>query len=161
MARVIENLDEVAAAVDEERRAGRTIALTNGAFDLLHVGHTRSLIDAATRADVLVVALNSDAAIRATKGPDRPVHPLAERMEVIAALGAVDYVTWFDGPTCDHVLDAIRPDLHAKGPDYTPENIPERRTLERLKIPLVTVGDPKDHSTTAIATRQRDDTVEA
>ena len=156
MARIIGNLDELADAIAAERDAGRTIALTNGAFDLLHVGHTRSLADAARRADVLVVALNSDASVRAQKGEGRPVNPLAERAEVVAALAAVDYVSWFDGQSCDVVLEAVRPDLHAKGPDYTPENLPERATLRRLGIPLVMVGDPKDHSSTALAGRPRD-----
>ena len=110
MARIIGNLDELADAIAAERDAGRTIALTNGAFDLLHVGHTRSLADAARRADVLVVALNSDASVRAQKGEGRPVNPLAERAEVVAALAAVDYVSWFDGQSCDAVLEAVRPD---------------------------------------------------
>ena len=153
---VVGDLDEIATAVADERRAGRTVAVTNGAFDMLHVGHIRSLNDAATRADVLVVAVNSDASVREAKGPDRPVHPLAERMEVLAALAAVDYVTWFDEETCDHVLEAIRPDMHAKGPDYTTETIPERRALKRLGIPLVIVGDPKNHSTSAITSKRRD-----
>lgn len=151
MARIIADLRVLAEALEKERRAGRSVALTNGAFDLLHVGHIRGLIDAAAQADILVVALNSDASVRAAKGPGRPVNPLAERMEVVAALSAVDFVTPFDGATCDAVLEALRPDVHAKGPDYTPDNIPERDTLRRLGIRLVTVGDPKDHSSSVLA----------
>ena len=98
-----------------------------------------------------VVALNSDTSVRTAKGPGRPVNPLAERMEVLAALSAVDFVTTFDGATCDTVLEVVRPDVHAKGPDYTPDNLPERETLRRLGIRLVTVGDPKDHSSSALA----------
>ncbi len=150
MARIIADLRRLAEAIEEERRAGRSVALTNGAFDLLHVGHVRCLIDAAAQADILVVALNSDASVRAAKGPGRPVHPLAERMEILAALSAVNFVTTFDGATCDAVLEVVRPDVHAKGPDYTPDNLPERDTLRRLGIRLVTVGDPKDHSSSVL-----------
>ncbi len=153
MARLISDLNELAEAIAEERRAGKTVAVTNGAFDVLHVGHIRSLVDAASKVDVLVLALNSDASVRAAKGDGRPVHPLAERAEVVAALRPVDYVTWFDDATCDAVLEAVRPDIHAKGPDYTPENIPERDTLRRLGIRLVTVGDPKEHSSSEIVAK--------
>ena len=151
MARIVADLRRLTEAIEEERRAGRSVALTNGAFDLLHVGHIRCLIDAAAQADILVVALNSDASVRAAKGPGRPVNPLTERMEVVAALSPVDFVTTFDGATCDTVLEALRPDVHAKGPDYTPDNLPERDTLRRLGIRLVTVGDPKDHSSSDLA----------
>lgn len=151
MARIMADLRRLAEALEVERRAGRSVALTNGAFDLLHVGHIRCLNDAAAQADILVVALNSDASVRTAKGPGRPVNPLPERMEVIAALSAVDFVTAFDGAACDTVLEALRPDVHAKGPDYTPDNLPERDTLRRLGIRLVTVGDPKDHSSSVLA----------
>jgi D-glycero-beta-D-manno-heptose 1-phosphate adenylyltransferase len=137
------------------RAAGRSIVFANGAFDLIHVGHVRYLEGAAAEGDVLVVGVNSDASIRRYKGPDRPFQPLAERMEIVAAFRAVGLVTCFDEPTCDAMLELIRPDVHAKGPDYTPENLPEYPTLKRLGIRLAAVGDPKDHSSSALLGRLR------
>ena len=115
-------------------RAGRTVALTNGCFDLLHVGHVRLLAAAREHGDLLVVALNSDASARRNKGPARPVVPLAERMEVIAALSGVDFVTSFDEPTAAGLLAAIRPDVHVKGTDWTADTVPERDIVEPDRV---------------------------
>ncbi|GMV96150.1 MAG: adenylyltransferase/cytidyltransferase family protein [Phycisphaerae bacterium] len=153
--RIITDRDELRAAVGALRAAGRTIVFANGAFDLIHVGHVRYLAGAAAEGDVLVVGVNSDASIRRYKGPGRPLQPLSERMEIVAAFAAVGLVTCFDEPTCDALLELIRPDVHAKGPDYTPENLPEYPTLQRLGIRLARVGDPKDHSSTDLLDRLR------
>ncbi len=131
------------------RAAGQRVVMANGGFDLLHVGHIRYLRGAAAEGSVLVVALNSDRSVQANKGAGRPLMPLTERMEILSAIEGVTYVTSFDEPTCDGLLETLRPDVHAKGPDYTPENLPERATLKRLGIRLAIVGDPKDHASTA------------
>ena len=153
MGRVIEDRAELAGLVARHRAAGQRVVMANGGFDLLHVGHIRYLRGAAAEGDVMVVALNSDRSVQANKGPGRPLMPLAERMEILSAVEGVTYVTSFDEPTCDGLLETLRPDVHAKGTDYTPENLPERATLKRLGIRLAIVGDAKDHASTAILKR--------
>lgn len=155
MGQIIVDRDLLLCEVADLRTAGRTIVFANGAFDIIHVGHVRYLQGAAAEADVLVVGVNSDESIRRYKGPDRPLQPLVERMEIVAAFACVDFVAPFDEPTCDMMLDLIRPDVHAKGPDYTPENLPEYPTLLRLNVRLAIVGDPKDHSSTEMLARMR------
>jgi rfaE bifunctional protein nucleotidyltransferase chain/domain len=139
--------DALATWVAAERAAGRTIALANGVFDLLHVGHVRYLAGARLEADRLVVAVNADAGVRALKGPDRPVLPEADRAELVAALRAVDAVTVFDEPTVTPLLERLRPDVHCKGTDYTVDTVPERETVRAYGGRTAIVGDPKDHST--------------
>ncbi len=139
--------DAVASWVDQQRRAGRTIAFANGVFDLLHVGHVRYLEGARREGDVLVVAVNDDATVRALKGPDRPVLPAADRAELVAALRCADAVVVFPEPTVTPLLDLLRPDVHCKGTDYTVESVPERETVRAYGGRTAIVGDPKDHST--------------
>lgn len=129
-----------------------TVVLANGLFDLVHVGHARYLAGARARGDVLVVALNDDASAAAYKGPTRPLLPLAERMEVVAAFRAVDYVTWFPEPSVARTLALLSPRFHAKGTDYRPETLPadEQRLHAELGIEVAIVGDPKTHATTDI-----------
>ncbi|HEY3451445.1 MAG TPA: adenylyltransferase/cytidyltransferase family protein [Myxococcales bacterium] len=146
----IRSLDEVVAWVAQARRAGKTIALANGVFDLLHVGHVRYLQGARHLADVLVVAVNSDASTRAYKGPGRPVVPEAERAELVAALACVDHVVVFDQPDVRALLHALRPDVHVKGSDYTEETVPERDEVLAYGGRVAIAGDPKDHSSTAL-----------
>ncbi len=123
-------LDEMRAVREELRAAGRTLVMTNGVFDLLHVGHTRYLAHARALGDALLVAVNDDASVRALKGPTRPILPLAERAELLAALAAVDYVTPFAELTADRVLDILRPDIYVKGGDYGPgKPLPEAPTV--------------------------------
>lgn len=141
-------LEEALAA---RRALGQTIAFTNGAFDLLHVGHLRTLQGARALADCLVVAVNSDASVRRSKGAGRPVIPESERAELLAALACVDYVIVFDEPTVDPLLARLKPDVHAKGTDYTPETVPERATVLAYGGRIAITGDPKDHSTTMLA----------
>ena len=143
----------LADVLDAHRRSGRRIVLTNGGFDLLHVGHVRALEEAATLGGVLVVAINDDASVRAAKGSGRPVVPAAERAETVASLQAVDYVTIFPDPTVDRLLEVLQPAVHAKGRDYTPDTIPESATSRRLGIEVAIVGDEKLHSSTQLLTR--------
>ena len=141
------------AVLGGHRRAGRRIVLTNGAFDLMHVGHVRALEDASTLGGVLVVAVNDDRSIRASKGPGRPVVPAGERAELVAALACVDHVVLFHDETVDRLLETLKPDVHAKGRDYTAATVPERETARRLGIDVAIVGDPKHHSSTQILAR--------
>jgi rfaE bifunctional protein nucleotidyltransferase chain/domain len=132
------------------------VALANGCFDILHVGHIRYLQGAAAEADLLVVAVNDDAAVRLLKGEDRPIMPAADRAELVAGVGGVDYVVVFEGRTAAGVLDAIRPDVHCKGTDYTVDSVPERSIVAAYGGRVAIVGDPKTHSTRDLLARVRD-----
>lgn len=143
-------LDEAVRWRERMRDEGRTVAFANGVFDLLHVGHLRYLKGARELADALVVAVNSDASTRAIKGPTRPVVPEHERVELLSALTCVDAVVLFHERDVSVMLRALRPDLHVKGTDYTPETIPERAVLAEWGGRVAIAGDPKDHSTTAM-----------
>lgn len=129
------------------RREGKRIVLANGCFDTLHVGHVRYLSGAKREGDVLVVAVNSDASTRKLKGPGRPILEEQARALLVAALRDVDYVVIFSEPNVETLLEELRPDVHAKGTDYTAETVPERAVSNRLGIRVAIVGDPKDHST--------------
>ena len=133
-------------AVQGDRRAGRTIALANGIFDLLHVGHIRYLRAAAGEADRLVVAVNDDGTA-AAKGPGRPILTAAVRAELVAAVRGVSYVTIFAEPTVTELLTLLEPDVHCKGTDYTLDTVPERDVVRAYGGRIAIVGDPKDHST--------------
>jgi rfaE bifunctional protein nucleotidyltransferase chain/domain len=153
------SLDALRIRLREARARGRRIVLANGCFDLLHVGHARYLAAARAEGDLLVVAINSDASVRRLKGAGRPVLEELGRAELVAALTAVDYVTIFDEPNVEALLAALRPDVHAKGTDYTAETVPERETAARLGVRVAIVGDPKRHSTRDLfaAIRQNSD----
>lgn len=129
------------------RAAGNTVALANGLFDLLHVGHLRYLEDAAAEADLLVVAINSDASCRALKGPTRPIVPQHERAELVAGFACVSFATIFEETTVEPLLRVLRPDVHCKGTDYTADTVPEREVARELGIRVAIVGDPKSHAT--------------
>jgi len=135
---------------DRLRREGKRIAFANGCFDVLHVGHVRYLQAARAEGDVLVVGVNGDAAVRALKGPGRPLLAAEARAELVAALEAVDYVVIFEEQTAEGVLTELVPHVHCKGTDYTQENVPERAVMQRLGGEVRIVGDPKDHSTRAL-----------
>jgi D-glycero-beta-D-manno-heptose 1-phosphate adenylyltransferase len=130
------------------RRAGDSITLTNGGFDLLHVGHVRYLRSAKALGGRLIVAVNSDASVRALKGEGRPLVPAKERAEILAALADVDAVVIFPEADVRAIIREIRPDVHAKGTDYTAETVPERNEVIACGGRVEIVGDPKDHSTT-------------
>jgi D-glycero-beta-D-manno-heptose 1-phosphate adenylyltransferase len=131
----------------------KRVVLANGCFDLLHPGHVRYLQDARSRGDLLVVALNSDASVRAIKGPGRPFLPLSERAEIVGALRCVDAVTWFDETDLELTLRVLRPDVHAKGTDYTVADVPEADVDRELGITIAICGDPKSHSTSELLRR--------
>jgi len=130
------------------RRAGDAITLANGGFDLLHVGHVRYLRAAKKLGGRLIVAVNSDASMRALKGEGRPLMPADERAEILAALADVDAVVVFPESDVRAIIREIRPDVHAKGTDYTAEAVPERDEVIACGGRVEIVGDPKDHSTT-------------
>ena len=157
MTAAIVTLDAVVSCLAEERRAGRTVALANGCFDVLHVGHVRYLQAAAEEADRLVVAINDDESVRALKGQGRPILPAADRAELVAAVRGVDYVVTFPGETVSDVLRAIRPDVHCKGTDYTVDTVPERDVVREWGGRTAIVGDPKDHSTRELLSRAGQD----
>src|SRR5580693_7502818 len=139
-----EHLREILA---ERKSSGARVVLANGCFDTLHVGHVRYLEGARREGDILVVAVNNDASVSGLKGPGRPILPESARAELVAALRAVDYVVLFSEPNVEALLEVLRPDVHAKGTDYTAETVPERAAAARLGIRVAIVGDPKDHST--------------
>jgi len=133
--------------VAQWRHAGERIILTNGCFDVLHVGHIRYLRGAKALGGRVVVAVNDDASVRALKGEGRPRMPAAERAEIVSALEPVDAVVIFSEPDVRALLRELRPDIHAKGTDYTAETVPERDVVAEYGGRVAIVGDPKDHST--------------
>jgi D-glycero-beta-D-manno-heptose 1-phosphate adenylyltransferase len=141
------SVEEAARLAEGWRAAGKRLVLANGCFDLLHVGHVRYLEGAKALGDVLVVALNSDASVRRLKGPGRPIMTEGERAEIVAALAPVDHVVVFDEDTVAGVIARLRPDVQAKGTDYTEETVPERDTVRAGGGRVAIAGDPKDHST--------------
>jgi D-glycero-beta-D-manno-heptose 1-phosphate adenylyltransferase len=148
---------ELVVLVGDDRRDGRTVALANGCFDLLHVGHIRYLEGARREADRLVVAINDDASVRRLKGEGQPVLPAEARAEVVAALRAVDYVVIFPDATVARLLRLLKPDVHCKGTDYTVDTVPERAVVREYGGRVAVVGDPKDHSTRDLLARLRAD----
>lgn len=153
----IVSIAELPALLDQKRRDGNRVALANGLFDILHVGHLRYLQAARNEADLLVVAVNSDRSARRLKGPSRPVTPQDERAELVAGFACVDYVTLFEEQTVEPLLRAIRPDVHCKGTDYTADTVPEAGVARELGIRVAIVGDPKDHATRDIIGRLREE----
>ena len=145
--------EELVERINADRRNGSRIVLANGCFDVLHVGHVRYLAGARELGDVLVVGINSDEQVERLKGPERPILPALERAEIVAALDSVTYVTIFDEPTVEQLLLTLKPDVHAKGTDYTEDTVPERDVVRSYGGRVAIVGDPKDHSTSAILER--------
>jgi rfaE bifunctional protein nucleotidyltransferase chain/domain len=131
----------------EHQRRGRSIVFANGCFDTLHVGHIRYLDGARREGDILVVGVNADSSVCHLKGPGRPILDENARAQLVAALRSVDYVLLFGEPNVEALLEELRPDIHAKGTDYSAETVPERAIAARLGIRVAIVGDPKDHST--------------
>ena len=153
--RILER-NRLIARVAIARKNGARVVFANGCFDLLHVGHVRYLEAARALGDLLVVGVNSDEQVRRLKGEGRPHVPARERAEVLAGLRAVDYVTVFQEPTVTELLLALRPDVHAKGTDYTEESVPERDVVRSFGGRVQIVGDPKDHSSSEMFERVSD-----
>lgn len=145
--------EELIERVASARAEGARVVLANGCFDVLHVGHVRYLAGARELGDVLVVGVNSDEQVALQKGAGRPVMPAIERAELVAALEPVSYVTIFEEPTVTELLLALKPDVHAKGTDYTTETVPERDVVRSFGGQVAIVGDPKNHSTSEIIAR--------
>ena len=137
-------------AIAELRQLAKTIVFANGCFDILHVGHLRYLEGARRQADALIVGVNADSSVCALKGPGRPILDERARALLVAALGVVDYVVIFSDPNVEPLLKEIRPDVHAKGTDYTAESVPERAVADDLGIRIAIVGDAKSHSTSEL-----------
>jgi rfaE bifunctional protein nucleotidyltransferase chain/domain len=148
-------LEAATIAVASARAAGRTVAFANGCFDVLHVGHVRYLAGARAEADVLVVGINGDESVRRLKGAGRPAMPQDDRALVVAALRAVDHVVVFHEDDVTNLLLRLRPDVHCKGTDYTPETVPERDVVRSYGGRVAIVGDPKDHDTRVLLERLR------
>jgi rfaE bifunctional protein nucleotidyltransferase chain/domain len=151
----IGSLEDASRMVDEARASGRTIALANGCFDLLHVGHVRYLAGARAEADVLVVGVNGDASVRRLKGEGRPLLEAPDRALLVAALRSVDQVVVFEEDTVERLLLTLRPDVHCKGTDYTADTVPEREVVRSYGGRVAIVGDPKDHDTRKLIERLR------
>ena len=149
----LKSLSQLREIVRRERAGGRTIVLANGGFDLIHAGHIRYLEAAKKCGDVLIVALNSDASIRKLKGPGRPILPERERAEILSALRCVDDVIIFDEPNVERILEALKPDVHAKGSDYTRKSVPERATVLAYGGRIAITGGPKVRSTSEVIPR--------
>ena len=144
---------ELIERVASAKSGGARVVFANGCFDVLHVGHVRYLAGARALGDVLIVGINSDEQVAIQKGAGRPLLPAGERAEIVAALESVTYVTIFDEPTVEELLLALKPDVHAKGTDYTTDTVPERDVVRSYGGQVAIVGDPKDHSTSAIIAR--------
>jgi D-glycero-beta-D-manno-heptose 1-phosphate adenylyltransferase len=149
----VQGREALVARVALARKHGARIVFANGCFDVLHAGHVRYLEGARALGDILVVGINSDNQVTRLKGQGRPILPELDRAEIVASLEAVDLVTIFDEPTVTELLLAIRPDIHAKGTDYTEETVPERDVVRSFGGRVRIVGDPKDHSTSELIRR--------
>jgi rfaE bifunctional protein nucleotidyltransferase chain/domain len=144
---------EAEALLGRAGRGGKTLALANGCFDLVHVGHVRYLQGAKAEADLLLVAVNADASVRRLKGEGRPLQCEDDRAEILASLACVDFVTVFPEDTVVPLIEALEPDVHCKGTDYAPDTVPERDAVKAHGGRVAIVGDPKDHATTEILRR--------
>ena len=148
--------EELAPIVRRAQAAGKTVVFANGCFDLLHVGHVRYLAAARALGDILVVAVNADESVRRLKGPDRPLMPEDERVEILEALEMTDYIVLFDEPDVRALLRELRPDIQVKGTDYTAESVPERDVVLSYGGRVAIAGDPKDHATRDLIARIRE-----
>jgi rfaE bifunctional protein nucleotidyltransferase chain/domain len=147
MGRIVGSLKELESIIEDEKKQGKKIVFGNGCFDLLHVGHIRYLRGAKELGHILIVAINDDPSVAGLGKRKQVVTPVAERAEIVAAIDGVDYVIIFSEPTVENLLLALKPDIHAKGTDYTEDNVPERNVVLSYGGKVSIVGDPKDHST--------------
>ena len=155
MGQWIRDLDKLKVIVGQEKLKGKKIVFGNGCFDLLHVGHVRYLQGARALGDILIVGVNDDESLISLGKRSSVITPLEERIEILAALACVDYVVAFPEPTVEHLLRELKPDIHAKGTDYTVETVPEREVVRAYGGEVAIVGDPKDHSTRDIIEQVR------
>jgi D-glycero-beta-D-manno-heptose 1-phosphate adenylyltransferase len=141
------DLDAAVRLAETWRRDGKRLVLANGCFDLLHVGHVRYLEGARALGDALLVGINSDASVTRLKGPGRPIMTAADRAELVGSMAVVDGVVIFEEDTAEALVRALRPDVHAKGTDYTAESVPERAAVREAGGRVAIAGDPKSHAT--------------
>ena len=140
-------IEELVEIVKDLKSRGKRVVMANGCFDLLHGGHISYLESAKAAGDVLILAINSDASIRKLKGEERPIFTQEDRLRILAAIEYIDFLLVFDDPTVDGLLRTLRPDVHAKGTDYTKETVPERQTAIELGIETFIAGAPKENAT--------------
>jgi rfaE bifunctional protein nucleotidyltransferase chain/domain len=143
-------LYQLAKIIQEHKKRGQKVVLANGCFDLIHVGHIRYLKESKKKGDILVLALNSDSSIHKLKGEGRPILNQEERAVIASSFYFVDYITFFDEPNVEKVLLALKPDIHAKGSDYTEETVPEKETVKGYGGTIAITGGPKIRSTSQI-----------
>jgi rfaE bifunctional protein nucleotidyltransferase chain/domain len=146
----LKTLSELKKIISEKKKRGEKIVLTNGCFDLIHAGHIRYLKDAKKKADILVIALNSDSSVRKLKGKGRPILSEKERAEIISSFYFVDFITTFKEPNVEKILLALKPDIHAKGSDYTKGTVPEKETVKKYGGSIYIAGGPKIRNTSEI-----------
>jgi len=149
----LKTLAQLRTIVDRERKKGKIIVLTNGGFDLVHAGHVRYLEAAKKKGDILIVALNSDSSIRKLKGRGRPILPQQERADILSAFACVDFIIIFNEPNVENILMALKPNVHAKGSDYTKRTVPERETVLAYGGRIAIAGGPKIRSTSEVIPR--------
>ena len=153
--RIFTDASILSGRLEDDRGRGGKVVLANGCFDFVHVGHVRYLAEAAEHGDILVVAVNDDGSTRRLKGKGRPMMPAPERAEILASMRFVDYVLIFGEDTVDGVLRTLRPDVHAKGTDYTVDTVPELETAREIGCRTVITGDPKERSSRELISRLR------
>jgi len=146
----LKTLRRLKIIVDRAKRRGKRVVLANGCFDLFHAGHVRYLRGAKDKGDVLIVGLNSDSSVRALKGRGRPLLLEKERAEILDAFQFIDYITIFGEPNVEKILLALKPDVHAKGSDYTLDSVPEREVVKKYGGTIFIAGGPKIRSTSEI-----------
>lgn len=146
-AKIAQSLEDLANQIRRLQALGKRVVLANGTFDVMHGGHISYLEDAHRHGDVLVVGLNSDASVRGLKGEYRPICNIDERLTLLSSVRCIDHIIVFDEPTCENLLRTLRPNVHAKGTDYTAENVPERAVSDELGIETVITGAPKENAT--------------
>jgi D-glycero-beta-D-manno-heptose 1-phosphate adenylyltransferase len=144
------SLDRAAAWREQMRQQQKRVVFANGCFDVLHGGHVSYLQDARAHGDALIVGVNSDASERGLKGPSRPIYTQDERLEILDAIRFVDCLVLFEEPMCDNLLRALRPDVHAKGTDYTADTIPEKAIAQQLGIEVYIAGPPKENASRGV-----------
>ena len=142
--------DAIRKIREKARAEGKRVVFANGCFDMLHGGHVSYLQDSRAQGDLLIVGLNSDASERGLKGPSRPIYTQDERVEILSAIRFVDYIVMFDEPTCENLLRELRPEVHAKGTDYTQDTVPERETARELGIEVYIAGPPKENASRSL-----------
>ncbi len=143
-------LSQLTKIIQEHKKRGQKVVLANGCFDLIHVGHIRYLKESKKKGDILVLALNSDSSIRKLKGEGRPILNQKEREDIASSFYFIDYITFFDEPNVEKVLLALKPDIHAKGSDYTEETVPEKETVKGYGGTIAITGGPKIKSTSQL-----------